>query len=121
MPTPSTDDDSSTARSVGRDLRDRWIFRVGFLVAVLLFAFVVARGCASAGRDVSSDEAVEIARGSVANERERHQVRFVQQGIPPHPYWAVSLYDLGSRGRPINVVVVLVDADTGRIVRSSPR
>jgi hypothetical protein len=92
-----------------------------FLAVVLLFAFVVARGCASAGRDVSSDEAVEIAREAVGDERDKHQVRFVQQGIPPHPYWAVSLYDLGALGRPINVVVVLVDADTGRIVRQSPR
>jgi hypothetical protein len=119
VPTPSTDDGSSTARSVGRDLRDSWIFRVAFLVAVLLLAFAVARGCGSAGRNVSSDEAVEIARESVAEERDRHQVRFVQQGIPPHPYWAVSLYDLGARGRPIRVILVLVDASDGRVVRTT--
>jgi hypothetical protein len=68
---------------------------------------------------VSSDEAVEIARTSISVEREEVQVRFVQEGIPPHPYWAVSLYDLGARRQPINVIVVLVDADTGRVVRRS--
>jgi len=90
------------------------------LLVVLLLALVVARGCASAGRNVSSDEAVEIAREAVAEERDKHQVRFVQQGIPPHPYWAVSLYDLDAQGRWSKVTVVLVDADTGRVVRQSP-
>jgi hypothetical protein len=117
VPTPSTDGGSSTARSVGRDLRDSRVFRVVLLVAILLLAFGLTRGCASAGRNVSSDEAVEIARESVDEQRDKHQVRFVQQGIPPHPYWAVSLYDVNARGRWTNVTVVLVDAETGRVVR----
>ena len=91
------------------------------LLAVLLLAFGVARGCASAGRNVSSDEAVEIARASTDFKPDRVQVRFVQQGIPPHPYWAVSLYDVDTRGRATEAVVVLVDAETGRVVRQTRR
>lgn len=117
MPTPSTDDGGSTARKPVRDLRDSWIFRVAVLVAVLLAAFGVARGCGSAGRNVSSDEAVEIARKSTDFEPDRVQVRFVQQGIPPHPFWAVSLYDVNARGSPTDVEIVLIDAETGDIVR----
>ena len=119
MPTPSTDGGSSTARSASRDLRDSWIFRVAVLLLVLVAAFALSRGCASAGRNVSPDEAVEIARASTAPQREKHYVRFVQQGIPPHPYWAVSLYDVGARGRRTNITVVLIDATTGDIVRRS--
>jgi hypothetical protein len=117
VPTLSTDGGSSTERKPGRDLRDSWIFRVAVLVAVLLAAFGVARGCGAAGRNVSSDEAVEIARKSTDFEPDRVQVRFVQQGIPPHPFWAVSLYDVSAAGRPTKVEVVLIDAETGKVVR----
>jgi hypothetical protein len=86
------------------------------LVVVLLVAFGVSRGCASAGRNVSSDEAVEIARNSTTFEPDKWQVRFVQRGIPPRPAWAVSLYDVGARGRPTEVHVFLIDAATGAIL-----
>jgi hypothetical protein len=86
------------------------------LVVVLIAAFGVSRGCASAGRNVTSDEAVEIARESTTFEPDRVQVRFVQRGIPPRPLWAVSLYDIDARGRPSEVHVVIVDANTGTIV-----
>jgi hypothetical protein len=87
------------------------------LLVVLLAAFALSRGCASAGRNVSSDDAVAIARSAARFEPERVQVRFVQQGIPPHPLWAVSLYNLDDEGRPSRVQVVLVDAGTGKILR----
>ena len=117
MPTPSTGGGSSAARSPARDLRDSRLFRVAVLLAVLLAAFAVSRGCASAGRNVSSDDAVAIARESTAFRPDRVQVRFVQQGVPPRPLWAVSLYDVDAKGRPSRVQVVLVDAGTGQVVR----
>lgn len=86
------------------------------LVVVLVAAFGLARGCASAGRDISSDEAVEIARASTDFKPDRVQVRFVQSGIPPRPRWAVSLYDVDQRGRPTEVHLVIVDASTGAIL-----
>lgn len=117
MHTPSTDGDSSPSPRAARDLRDSWIFRVAAIVVVLLVAAVVARGCGSAGRNVTSDEAVEIARESTTFEPDKVQVRFVQQGVPPRPLWAVSLYDVDARGRPTEVHLVIVDAESGTIVR----
>jgi hypothetical protein len=116
VPTPSTDDASSPDRKVARDLRDSWIFRLAALSVVLLAAFAVARSCGSAGRNVTADEAVVIARESTDFQPDKHQVRFFQQGIPPRPLWAVSLYDVGPRGRPIRVHLVIVDATTGAVV-----
>ena len=118
MPTPSTDGDSSAARSPARDLRDSWIFRLAALVVVLLAAFGVARGCGSAGRNVSSDEAIAIARKSTTFQPDKVQIRFIQRGIPPRPAWAVSLYDVSPRGLPINVHVVVVDANTGTVLEN---
>lgn len=87
------------------------------VLVVLLAAGVVARSCGSAGRNVSSDRAVEIARESTKFRPDKVQVRFVQQGIPPRPLWAVSLYDVDADGRPTKIEVIVVDARTGGIVR----
>jgi hypothetical protein len=119
VPTSSTDGASSPDRKVARDLRDSWIFRLVALVVVLLVAFGVARSCGSTGRNVTADEAVVIARESTDFKPDKHQVRFFQQGIPPQPRWAVSLYDVGPRGRPIRVHLVVVDATTGAVVEQA--
>lgn len=116
MPTPSTDGDNSRSPKARRDLRDSWVFRVVALAVVLLVALGVARSCGSAGRNVTADEAVVIARESTDFQPDKHQVRFFQRGIPPRPLWAVSLYDVGPRGRPIRVHLVIVDATTGAVV-----
>ena len=49
---------------------------------------------------------------------DRHQVRFVQQGIPARGYWGVSFVELGPDGAPAKVEVFLVDARTGDVTRS---
>jgi hypothetical protein len=118
VPTPSTGNGNSPAPDVGpyRDLRDSRWFRVAVLLVVLVFAGVVARGCGSAGRNVSSEQAIEIARDFWKSDAEKAQVRFFQQGIPPKPVWAVALYDLDAQGRRVNVRTVVVSATTGEIV-----
>jgi hypothetical protein len=110
--TPSSGDASSPPRS---DPRDRTLFRVLALLAVLGLAFLVARGCAGTDREVTPDEATEIARSEAAFEPERVQVRFVQQGVPPRGYWAVSFSTVAENGRIDRVQVVLVDAETGEV------
>jgi hypothetical protein len=82
---------------------------------VLGLAFVVARGCVNADREVSSEEAIEIAEQEARFEPERVQVRFVQQGIPPQGVWAVSLSTTDDTGRLDKVQVVFVDAKTGEV------
>ena len=86
------------------------------LVVALLLAAVVARGCGSAGRNISSEQAIVIARDYWHSDAEKAQVRFFQRGIPPQPVWAVSLYDVDELGVRTNVRTVVVSATTGEIV-----
>ncbi len=108
----------STVTEKPRDLRDSPFFRIGLLVAILALAFLFARGCQEETRPVSSEEAVELARAEVSFTPDRHQVRFVQQGIPARGYWGVSFVELGPDGAPAKVEVFLVDARTGDVTRS---
>ena len=115
----STGDTSSNGRSAAgepaRDLRDRPLFRIAVLLGLLLLAFVVLKSCARQQNDVSQDQAVTIARQEIDFEPDKHQVRYVPQGIPPVYYWAVSFYTLNSHGNPDRVEVVLVNATTGQV------
>jgi Peptidase propeptide and YPEB domain len=114
VPTPSTDGGSSTARSVGRDLRDSRIFRVVLLAAVLLAAFAATKNCARQENKISQDEAVAIAKAHVDFTPDDFQIRYLPQGLPPVYYWAVSLYTVKD-GNPVRVQVVLVNATTGAV------
>jgi hypothetical protein len=116
VPTPSTDADSSPSPKPARDLRDSWLFRAGVLLVVLVLAGVVARGCGSAGRNVTSEQAIEIAKDFWKSDATEARVRFFQQGIPPQPVWAVSIWDLDEQGRMVNVRTVVVNATTGDVV-----
>jgi hypothetical protein len=119
--TRSSRSDESPAPSEPADLRDRWWFRVAAIVVVLGFALLIARGCGSEGRDITSDQAVALAKEHATFTAERYQVRFVQQGLPPQPFWAVSLYDVGPQGRPTRYEVFLVNATTGEVTVQGAR
>ena len=112
----STDDVSSdghkTAGAKARDLRDRPLFRIGALLAVLLLAFLATKSCARQENKISQDEAIAIARAQIDFKPDKVQIRYVPQGVPPVYFWAVSLYTLRN-GRPARVQVVLVNATTG--------
>jgi hypothetical protein len=89
---------------------------------VLLAALLAARTCASADRNVSADEAVELARAQASFEPcpeiQCSQRRFVQRGIPPRAYWGVVFADeLDADGRPTRTESFLVDASTGAVSR----
>jgi hypothetical protein len=84
---------------------------------VLLLAFVLSRACSSAEQRVSSERAVEIARGSIAFAPDEVQVRFLRRGVPSRALWAVSLSLVDDHGLPTRTRVVLVDARSGDIVR----
>jgi Peptidase propeptide and YPEB domain len=114
----STDDGSSdgpsTTTPAVRDIRDRPLFRIAAVLAVLAVAFGVAKGCSRQQNEVSQDEAIAIAKKQVDFTPEKVQVRYLPQGIPPVYYWAVSLYTL-TDGNPARVEVVLVNATTGAV------
>jgi hypothetical protein len=103
-----------------RDLRDSRWGKVALLLAVLFLAFLVSRSCANQSQEITQDEAVELAKEHAAfepcAEEICQQVRFLQQGIPPRPYWAVVLSEhIDAQGRPTRVQSFLVNAQTGAV------
>ena len=106
---PSTD----TAKP--RDPRDSWLVRAAVLLAVFAVAFLYVRGCQAESRQISDEEAVEIARAEISFTPDRYQVRFLQRGIPTRSYWGVSFVEDGPNGVPTKVEVYLVDARTGDV------
>ncbi len=88
-------------------------------MVVLVVGLLYAKGCGSAGRNISQDEAVALAKEHATFVPDKYLVRFVQQGIPPQPYWGVSLYDVGPQGQTTRYEVYLVNATTGEVTRTS--
>jgi hypothetical protein len=89
---------------------------------VLLLALLAARTCASADRNISAEEAVELAREEVSFEPcpeiQCAQRRFVQRGIPPRAFWGVVFADeIDADGEPTRVESFLVDASTGEVTK----
>ena len=105
-----------------RGLRDSVLGRIVLLALVLGLALVAARTCASAGRDISNEEAIEIAKENASfvpcADTRCAQARFVQRGIPPRSYWGVVLSEkLDEEGQPTKTETFLIDAATGDIFR----
>jgi hypothetical protein len=105
-----------------RGLRDSTLGRVALLGLVLLVALFAARTCGSAGRDVTAEEAREIATENASFEPcedvRCRQARFVQRGIPPRPYWGVVLSEeLDENGQPTRTESFLIDAATGEVTQ----
>jgi len=98
-----------------RDLRDRPLFRVAILVALLLVAFLVTKSCTRQQNKISQDEAVAIARKEIDFEPTRHQVKYLPQGIPPVYYWGVNFLQEDDNGQVVQTEVVLVNATTGEV------
>src|SRR5262245_19032288 len=78
-----------------RGLRDSTLGRIALLAVVLGAALFAARTWSSAGRDISHEEATEIAIAHAsfvpcADDRCK-LAQFVQRGIPSRPYWLVGL------------------------------
>jgi hypothetical protein len=98
-----------------RDIRDRPLFRIAILIAVLLVAFAATKSCARQQHKISQDEAVAIAEKQIDFEPSRHQIRYLPQGLPPVYYWAVNFSKLDENGRVVETEVVLVNANTGEV------
>jgi hypothetical protein len=115
----STGDTSSNGHSAraarSRDLRDRPLVRIAILLAVLALAFLSMKSCSRQQNEVSADEAVAIARKEISFEPDKHQVRYLPQGIPPVYYWAVNFWTFNAKGQVNRTQVVLVNATTGMV------
>ena len=106
-----------------RGLRDHPLGRILLLLAVLGIALFAARTCASQNKEISQEEAVEIAVRFVGFEPCAEsvclQIRYLQQGIPVRGYWLVGLAEsLDENGEPVRPVSVLVDVQTGEATRA---
>jgi hypothetical protein len=85
-------------------------------------ALLVARTCGSTHRNVTKDEAIEIAIENASFEPCTKagcvQIRFIQRGIPVVAYWAVVLSeDIGDDGQPTRIQSFLVNVTTGDVSR----
>jgi hypothetical protein len=103
-------------------LRDSALGRVALLALVLGLALIASRTCASAGRNVSNEEAIEIAKDNASfvpcEDVRCAQARFVQRGIPPRTYWGVVLSEeLDEQGQPTKIESFLIDTATGEVFR----
>ena len=115
----STDGTSSNGHKAAarpkRDLRDRLVFRVAAVLAVLFVAFISTKSCARQQNTISQDEAVAIARKEIDFEPSTYQVKYLPQGVPPVYYWAVNFAKENENGQIVHTEVVLVNANTGMV------
>jgi len=93
------------------------------LLAVLVAAFAASRSCGGHNREISQDEAIEIATDAAGftpcTEQSCVLVRAIQRGIPVRLYWIVGLAEsLDQNGRPARFRNFVIDAETGVITQS---
>jgi hypothetical protein len=103
-----------------RGLRDRALGRLALLGLVLLAAVLSTRACGEGQRNVSNEEAIELAKAEASfepcAEPQCAQARYLQRGIPPRAYWGVVLWKaFDAQGVPTLTEDFLVDAITGDV------
>jgi hypothetical protein len=89
---------------------------------VLAAAGVAAKSCGRTEKNVTYEEAIELAAEEASfepcAEKRCTQVKYIQRGIPVRGYWAVVLSDeLGEDNQPSHVESFLVNAATGEVTR----
>ncbi len=87
------------------------------LVGVVAAAFLASRSCQRNYVRITSDQAVAIGQREIDFHPVGHNVRFVQRGVPPRRYWAVSYWvrDPKDSSQYNKLTVVLVDANRGSV------
>ena len=96
-------------------MRDSLPGRLGILLVVLILAALVARSCGDNSPDVSSKEAIEIAKQAITFVPEGVQVKNVPRSLQQHRVWAVSLYT-GTATAPRECRLVEVDTRSGDVL-----
>jgi hypothetical protein len=89
------------------------------LLGVVVAAFLVSRSCQRNYVRITSQQAVAIGQREIGFHPEGHNIRLVQQGVPPRRYWAVSYWvrdpKLACEGGYRKLTVVLVNGNTGEV------
>jgi hypothetical protein len=86
------------------------------MVALLVLGLVLTRVFGRTNTKVSKQEAIEVARPKVDFAAQGHTIRLMRRGIPPRPFWVVSFWIRKATGGYSRITVVLVDANSGRVV-----
>jgi hypothetical protein len=87
------------------------------MVALLVLGLVLTRVFGRTNTKVSKQEAIEVALPKVDFKPQGHNIRLVRRGIPPRPFWIISFWIRKASGGYSRVTVVLVDANSGRVVQ----
>lgn len=88
-------------------------------MAVLLFAFFVARGCQQDQVRVSKEQALVTAKEQIDFTPQNTQIRLLRQGLDTRPFWIVSLSipKGDSDDRFSRLALVHIDANTGEVTK----
>ena len=87
------------------------------MVALLALGLVLTRVLGRTTPKVSKQEAVAVARPNVHFKPQGHNIRLARQGVPPRPVWAVSFWIRKAGGGYSRITLVLVDANSGRVMQ----
>lgn len=86
------------------------------LIAALVGAFFVSRGCQRSQVRLTEDQSVVVGERAIDFKPEGHTVRMVLRGVPPKRYWGVSYWIRNANGKGYRKLsIVLVDANTGKV------
>jgi hypothetical protein len=91
--------------------------RVAFMVALIALGLVLTRVLGRTDTKVSKDDAIAVARPKVDFKPQGYNIRLVRQGIPPRPVWAISFWIRKAGGGFSRITIVLVDANSGRVMQ----
>ena len=87
------------------------------MVALLALGLVLTRVLGRTTPKVSKADAVAVARPKVDFKPQGYNIRLLRQGIPPRPVWAVSFWIRKAGGGYSKITLVLVDANSGRVMQ----
>jgi hypothetical protein len=87
------------------------------MVGLLALGLVLVNVLGRSSPRVNKEEAVAIARPHIDFRPQGYQIRFIRQGIPSRGVWVVSFYIRNRSGGYRRVTNVLVDSNTGTVVR----
>jgi Zn-dependent metalloprotease len=88
---------------------------VAILLLALLVALLVAKSCGDNSPEVSSQEAIEIAKKQVDFAPTSVQVKNYPATLNQQRVWGVSLYT-GTNTAPTRCQFVEIDADSGAVI-----
>jgi hypothetical protein len=91
--------------------------RVAFMVALLALGLVLTRVLGRTNPKFSKQDAIAVARPNVDFKPQGYNIRLLRQGIPPRPVWAVSFWIRKAGGGYSKITLVLVDANSGRVMQ----